>query len=472
MGGIRIRVNKGRPCKICGATDWDMIMRYDNDGEEQDVHWCHKTHVPKGDVISIQGESYLCIATDKQIDTGYFSLYVKYIPKEEYLLRMKNKPREVFVREVEKRPEILPGETKPRSNEELHEIYSYFLEQLILEQKHYQSMKEEWESGIFKGITSSLVKEWNLKSLPPLDQTRFGKGQNKDLKNPTRRAVIRKLVKKFGPLTGVPGFYEKTGEYYSAKEESERWVISGKEGILFPCYDVNGYIYCLRYKDDYPDYKVDNFLGQEGTLSMKYSKDWIRQWWFTPAQGTAILITGTEHEYLLQLNSRGLPTIGRSSGKYKTISSVYEKLVNGITVNKMYNGSRPGSPYSLYAHNVTNWKVAIVTEGEKKGIIANYVKKVPVAHVSGVGTFRSLFKKNEDGFSAIDFLKSKGCKYLIICYDADKYTKEQVEKAEQGLIKATQEEDLIPLVGEWNGKFDKGLDDILLMGLDFVIKKV
>ena len=66
-------------------------------------------------------------------------------------------------------------------------------------------------------------------------------------------------------------------------------------------------------------------------------------------------------------------------------------------------------------------------------------------------------------------LKKKGMKALVLCYDADKSENSMVSRAEKEFLERIKQAEVIPYTGEWSGKFDKGLDDILLMGIDFKI---
>ena len=182
---------------------------------------------------------------------------------------------------------------------------------------------------------------------------------------------------------------------------------------------------------------------------------------------------GPSSNHSLNLNDNRLPIVGgKPEGKYTNISSVYEKrLPDGNVVNAFLNGCRSGSPYSLYYKEGEPFTVVIGTEGEKKSMVANYIKKCPLVCVPGVNSFSVVFEKDAAGKSLIDFLKSKGMKYFILCYDADKEENERVQNAEASFVEALKEQDVIPLIGEWQGKFNKGLDDILLMGLDITVRR-
>ena len=91
--------------------------------------------------------------------------------------------------------------------------------------------------------------------------------------------------------------------------------------------------------------------------------------------------------------------------------------------------------------------------------------------VPGVSSYSVIFEKDESGVSLIDYLKSRGMKYFILCYDADKEENERVLKAEASFVEELKNNNVIPLIGEWKGKFDKGLDDILIMGLDITVRR-
>ena len=62
-------------------------------------------------------------------------------------------------------------------------------------------------------------------------------------------------------------------------------------------------------------------------------------------------------------------------------------------------------------------------------------------------------------------------KVFILCYDADKEENRQVSKAEESFIRELRKEGVNAIIGKWSGKFDKGIDDILLMGCDIIPEK-
>lgn len=174
----------------------------------------------------------------------------------------------------------------------------------------------------------------------------------------------------------------------------------------------------------------------------------------------------------MPFKENGCPAVGHPQGKYKTISSWYEKTDGDRIINGFYKGCKSGSPYSLYVSPNANWKICLLTEGEKKGMVSSQIKNCPVVDFAGVGTFSCMFTEDENGVSLYDRLKEKGVKYFVICFDADKATILGVAGAEHNLGAALKERGEMPLVGEWTGKFSKGLDDILLMGIDISINNL
>lgn len=487
MDGIRIRVSASNPCPICGSTDYDMIMDY---GEEGSVIWCHKMIQP-GNVLA-GGKEYVCIKVGKQSGIGIFNLYME---KEEYERTQKKKRKKWIEEQKRSNPNFIPSicsfkrnandilvtnndkfikqvveDVKPLSNKMLDERYKYMLNLLVLEEKHKRLMKEEWKSHVFPDIYSRLMRVYPIRSLPPKDSIRYK--QKEFFKNPTRKNITLSMIKRFGSVEGIPGFFKRTGAFWNDKPEIEAWTFSGGEGIIFPVYDKDGYLYRLRYREDYPNFKLKKEDGfPEGILFHQYEKSGERKWLFTP-KGTKDIIAANELSVSVPFKNNNCPAIGHPQGKYKTLSSWYDKKEGEKIVNAFYKGCKSGSPYSLYAPENANWKICLLTEGEKKGMVASEIKKCPVVDFAGVGTFQFMFAKNEKGQSLYDKLKEKGVKYFVICFDADKESILSVAGAEHNLGIALKEHGEIPLVGEWTGKFSKGLDDILLMGIDISIKNL
>lgn len=473
---MKERCSRGAPCVFCGDVGYDMRVHYPEN--EEVVHWCHKTNAAKGDIVSAGGTNYICIASKKRIDIGEFDLFKEYLTKEEWMMKQerlnpdwkstkkpngytqKNRsavPVKNVLPAVSFSDEPLPGEEKVRSNKELDRIYRTFLSLLVLEDKHKHSLLKEWESSVYD--VAGILKDYPIRSLPPVDKARYSNGES--FKNPTRKAIISKLLSMFGDLRGVPGFYLRSGSYWDAQPEKDRWTFSPLEGMIFPCYDKDGYLYRIRIRDDYPDYivkegKSNPYLGMYGIFHHSYDKDGKHLYTFQE-KGKSPVSVRKEDVY------------GRVNGKYKNFSSLHESMSDGTVVNTLKGGSRSGSPYSLYDKYSNNYTVMFGTEGEKKGMVANAVKKVPVVSVAGVSTFRILFEPGEDGKSFFDTMVEKGMRVFVLCYDADKEDKEEVKKAEAAFIAELKAHGISARIGYWKKDFDKGLDDILLAGIDVMI---
>lgn len=475
--GLMQRTTRSAPCIFCGDVGYDMRITYQTEeGGQETIHWCHKTKAAKHDIISSQGIDYICISAGKVIDIGEFDLFKEYVTKEDWLRKNKSTTGSIYnkkklhnsydtIKPVENEAEVLP-------NEKLHEIYTCFLNMLVLEDKHIQLLRSEWENPIHPELMDVLSKTYPIKSLPPIDRARY---YNKEgLKNPKRKEITKALIQKFGSLEGVPGFYELDTPYYKDKPKEERWTFVGSEGIIFPCYDKDGYIYRIRYRDDYPDIIIKEgkhlpFQNMYGSFSHSYDKEGQHTWTFHPKNGKPMVVWNKEQK-LINLSTNNMPLIkGKVSGKYKNFSSYSIKDEDNILKNRYLHGCRSGSPYSLYSTNNQSFTVVIGTEGEKKGMVTNYFKKFPVVSLPGVSCYSSIFNKDKSNQSLIDSLKQKGMKYFILCYDADKHTNEDVLKAEKRFIEELKKNNVIPLTGEWKNKFDKGIDDILLLGLDITI---
>ena len=489
------RTSRGAPCIFCGDVGYDMRMHYQDGTEEEVVHYCHKTNAAKGDIVHVGDEQYICIAAGKVLPVvGAFDLWKKYLTKEEWKRRQKNinpdryatgngrdmkvsPNRRLSSMYPKSRQELLPGEVETKSPKEQHAFNMYLAELLILEEKHKESFRKEWESSTRPELLETILKRYPIRNFPPPDKARYANDER--FNNLTRKELIDKLYKKFGDLTGYPFIYMKSGEYWDDQPVEKRYTFSCGEGVLFPCYDKDGNLYRFRIKADYPDITIKrgkhpDFQGSYGRFHHFYDKNGKHCWSFKEQdQQEYRMVYGPDSDHSLTLNGKGLPLPGgKPEGKYKNVSSVLEKTLPDMTVvNAFLNGCRSGSPYSLYYKEGESFTVVIGTEGEKKSMVANHIKKCPLVCVPGVSSYSVIFEKDKNGVSLIDYLKSNGMKYFILCYDADKEENERVLDSEASFVEELKKNDVIPLIGEWKGKFNKGLDDILIMGLDITVRR-
>lgn len=477
MAGSQMeRCKSGSPCIFCGNVGYDIRVFYD---DAQTVHWCHdksiRAQVKKGDIIpGADGKNYLCISENKPISAngmGEFHLFREYLSKEDFANR-KTSCSQIIKRDP---GELIKGECKRLSHKEMDERLRYFLSLLILEERDREVFEREWVKS--NGINCMyLLEDYPVRSLPLPDKTRFA--YKVDSKNPTRKQVVNAMLDKFGDLRGMPGFFLRGGKYYEGKPERERWTFGG-EGIVFPCYDADGLLYAIRLKDAFPAKELkegrdEPFNGQFGTFVHSYDLEGLHQWKFTPKNGETVLVT-SKGKTIVPIGKDWCPEIGKVTNKYKNFSSVLEKRnVFGEVYNALDQGTRSGSPYSVYAKHSRKerMKFAIITEGEKKGMVANAFTGMTTVVVPGVWSYRSLFENSDGGMSVVESLKQSGVTTIIVCYDADKWTNEDVKKAEAALITEIRNSGIVPLVGDWSNKLEKGLDDLLLQGLLFNLKPV
>lgn len=451
MAGTCKWVDKNRPCRICGKTDYCQYVVFPSGDTKE---YCHRIYGEKGSFIAGKdGKMYICHDTT---EWGFqiWEPEAQYRINRESFMREKGfqiktgttaQPVMQSVESTGKEGYVDQGEALPP--EKLHEIYSFFLDMLILEEKHKIILSKEWNpvQGLFQKIT----KQWMIKSIPPTDRNRRLSGEH--LRNLSRRAIMQKMTQKFGSLKGVPGFFR----YEDGSQD-----MSPLAGIAYPIYNSHGQIIRIRVADDYPF--VEGIYGSQDGQYCYYNGEWI----FYPDGCTdGIAVWKNNGIKRIKLNEKGYPP-GKVKGKYKNFSSFKEIERNGVRVNKYMDGTQSGSKVSLYAKGTDNWDIVYVTEGEKKAIVANMVLGHPVISVPGVSAFGALFKPEDGGIlSIVEELIKRGTSLFVIAYDSDKGQNANVLKSEKDLIMKFMQKGLKIAISEWNPKWGKGFDDILLINL-------
>ena len=95
----------------------------------------------------------------------------------------------------------------------LDAIYRTFLKKLHLQKNHVRYLRQEhWPD--------QLIIHSQVRSMPP-GGNGYYYGKGRDL-------VAKELVREFGSLKGVPGFYEQA---------DGKWNFAGQSGLLIPLYD-------------------------------------------------------------------------------------------------------------------------------------------------------------------------------------------------------------------------------------------
>ncbi len=504
------------PCPLCGKTDHCWSADY---GQEGRLFYCAKASDPV--VYGRDGVKYLLKDTSA-FPGGKSGGYWVYESEEqqvrnrqEYIARKKaenpdwksnsswSKPKPAAQASVPvQRDPVEIDKVSPLPNRKLHEIYSFLLNMLVLEDDHKKALLDEWNAGgVYEDLGERILAHWPIRSLPMNDYAR--KNSQAELKNATRRKIIEAMVERFGSLKGVPGFYletirwpdKNTGEM----REHTHWQMIGLSGIVYPQYDSDGYIYRIRIGDEHPDLhefartqngqiiydstprRVQNPDGSYGIVDEKKprvasdilwdkkSGEWFRQ--DRATKNKEVLYSRQKGISKVEISLKGYPKIvGKVDGKYKNFSSYYQKVQEGsngvpIAYNGYTDGTQSGSQVSLFTREDDNMEYVYITEGEKKAIVMNEILHCPVIALPGVHTFKKLFEKEyQKGYSIMDRLIQKGLKAVIVVYDADKAVNDAVLSAEEGVINLCKEHKIRTFSGSWDEHYGKGADDILIQG--------
>lgn len=391
-------------CPICGGPDWCGYKQTDN-GSYMFVCMRSKEH-EKGDVFTgFDGREYESKGMNTQ-GNYFFYLHAdcEQWRQEHGYSKRTGSGVKPIPPRIQKQVQH-EAMIEPLDNKKLNDIYDFLLNSLKLEDADRKYLYAE-------GFTDDIIERYNIKTLPEPDEFR---AKNKDYRstNYLRRDIARMTQKMFGSLTGVPGFYEERDK---AGNGTGVWNISGLGGILFPLPDPYGNMYNLRVR---------------------------------------------VHR----------ANVGK--GKYRNFSSYQEETicVNSnldIKRNRYLNGTSSGNNCGLYANTLDDYTVVFITEGEKKGIIANEYFHYPVGTLPGVNSYRKLLEPirtdEANGKRFIDVLKERGTKLLIVAFDADKAINDAVLKNEQQTIDILRKEGFLIASAEWDIRNGKGLDDLLRNG--------
>lgn len=268
---------------------------------------------------------------------------------------------------------------------------------------------------------------------------------------PSRSSVCAAIINELGSdaLLGVPGFYlkkdKRTGEKY--------WYFEARSGIGFPLFNEKGQIVRIRVRMDFMDvsksYQKDDrglyFISEDDNLKRYVS--WKGVMKLNP-DGT--LEKETDKKY-------------RCTGKYRGMSSFLQvDNVEAGTYTNLYECGTEGSNIvGLIKSKDSNPVMAILTEGEKKGIVGSTLLKVPFCILPGVNSYTKLFE-TRIGKNILEYLINSGVQFFAIAYDADRLTNINVLRSEKGLAMRLLREGLKPLIFTWDEKLGKGLDDALI----------
>ena len=330
------------------------------------------------------------------------------------------------------------------SPERLNEVYGKFLDLLVLESEDEQSLRKEWKSN-----ANTILSLYPIKTIPMPDSSRINGGYN--LQNKMRKQIMASLISAVGAPIGVPGFYQW--------KEGSDWTFSNLSGIAFPVYDSEGRIVRLRIRDAFPLIK-GRCMDADGLFSF-----YKGEWYFQLDGKNDRVIVESPKQNIHKCEMNGLQPKGKVEGKYKNFSSFSPFVEDNVQKNKYHNGCQSGSHISLYCAPGTNYDAVFVTEGEKKGMFGNLMSGFAFITVPGVNTFSKVFEPEEGmDTSMFDAIRSRGCKLLIIAYDADKIKNKGVLAAEGNLVKKALETGIQVLIADWNIGYGKGIDDLYANG--------
>lgn len=402
-----VSVSRHDRCPICGKSDWCRFLPANSKVPGARMINCKRDTVFQDQVSSVDGRTYIFIKKCNDLSSLYVEEEIR--RKEQEIWRQehgcnakgrKEKPikkgREQPVVQQRSEEYKVHGACKPLDDQRLDGIYREFLSLLGLNTGHRTYLLKE-------GWAKELIEKSLARSLPPARE--YTPPQtNGRRRYRSRREITEELVRKFGDLKGVPGFYEKGGS----------WTFAGKQGLLFPLYNWKGQIYRLRIRVDYPEMDEN----------------------------------------------------GKAKNKYHNFSSFREeKREDGTLYNYYLNGTQANSRIGFYNQFTKDHYVVYITEGEKKSLVANYVLGHPVICVPGVNSFGKVFEADESGISVIDHAIGLGAKVFVIAYDADKSINAKVLQCEGALVERLKEKGVQIALADWNIGFGKGLDDILGIGI-------
>lgn len=432
-------VSASNPCPICGAGHGCERMHH-IDGTV--FHLCQTNMDGKN--VKKNGKLFIFC---KFLSNGKYARYEESEARKNRIAAYKDPSRKQEKKEefkswkdVEREQTPTPVEEKVpvKDNAYLDKIYRYLLSCLVLDNDHRDYLFSE-------GWDQKMIDKYQIRSFPESDFLRF-RFKNHKSSNPYRKALAKKICEKFGKdcLLGVPGAY---------RDSKGEWTFYGRKGILFPCYDADGFLYRLRIRMDFTDVREKLIPAECGDPF--YEKD-----------GQKYFVQKMKGIYTKQ---DGQKIFEKGNGKYRNFSSYLEdeeKKKNGIIVNSLTDGCSANNNIGIYYDkSQSDFFICFLTEGEKKAIFAHEKMKFDCITISfpGVNCWSKLFE-GEPGKRPVDALKRRGVGIFVVAYDADKAYNEAVLKNEQQTVKALKDSGFFVGTAEWDKVFGKGLDDLLAAG--------
>ena len=418
------------PCPICGKPDY--CCRSEAANGSGTLVTCKRV-LNEGDLIGTDGEFYLRVGTSSLGNAVYQNA------RERFDYEQGKKNAKEYAAPKRQEP-VWIDRVDPLSNDNLNKVYRIMSELLVLEEHHREYLKGE-------GWTDEMLEKYRVVSFPEKDFVRFKYHKNLNYKNPYRKKLAAQLLERLGNpkdgLAGVPGAYMKDGQ----------WTFLGPSGIIFWLADIDHKIYRARIRMDFRDVEAEILRDEHGKDYFLENGD---KYFLSMSGPYKILPDGTKEK------KNGLP-----KGKYRNMASFFadeKEERNGRIVNVYEKGCSSGNCLGFYYNTQRDdMYMAYITEGEKKGMYANHALKAPVITLPGVDSWGLLFE-GKKGSRPVDVLKQRGCRIIVVAFDADKVKNAAVLDREQKTVKALLDEGFILGVAEWPLQYGKGLDDILAAG--------
>lgn len=421
-------VTKNAPCPICGKPDYCWWKeREDHPGYFN--LYCNRTSEAKGTIVSgLDGNEYVAIF-EKEPGTIYQN---KLQRKEMFGESIEGGP----VKKAAPRTCVVVDAVVPLSHERLDQAYRALMSILPLYDHHVKYLLSEgWNMDLIERhhICSMPVKKYQM--VLPAYQKTFQ----------SRETLAYKTMEILGwkNLKGVPGAYINS---------KGAWTWNSMSGIIFPVYDEDKLIYRLRLRLDYMDLPVKMKMDQKGF----YYEDAGQRIDVTMGGPSSTGLDGKQVK--IQFDTH--------KGKYRPLTSFLmdeEAYKAGYVENRYLKGCEAGNVLGFAMSPKDNYSVFWVTEGEKKGLYANYVLKQPVLWLPGVNSIK-LLEKPHHGITPVEVMRRHGAKIAVIAFDADKAVNEMVMKCHLKLAGMLKMSGFEVFSAEWDMKDGKGIDDLLSSG--------
>lgn len=218
--------NKNNPCPICGKPDYCGYVKSQNGI----LIGCHRDKGVKinDKIDGIDGKAYILIREKNGTYVYEEENQLKKARLDYSLNRERIKNKNANMSDFEKY-EILKKEEL--DVEKLNLVYSLFLEENPLKEKHKIKLRDE-------GWTDFMIKNCG-----------FYSSEDSKVK---RKEIIKKILEVTTP-DRVPGFYIKNGE----------WTYDLQPGMLLPVKDIDGNIIRIIIKPDWNLYQLKRFKERE-----------------------------------------------------------------------------------------------------------------------------------------------------------------------------------------------------------------